>query len=214
MTPENEIAVPSGASGNSRYEEALRRAYRIFPIFGALFLIMALFVAEDLAADAEAGIGGLHMVLEALSLVIALLGVGAAAYQFYCALRRADQLQRDLQQTRADAHRWRGEAEALLKRLGSALDQQFDAWGLSEAEREIAVLILKGLSYKEIASVRGTAERTVRHQALAIFRKAGVAGRAEMAAYFLESMLGQARRDDDDERVAQLSVLPGGRAQA
>jgi DNA-binding CsgD family transcriptional regulator len=214
------IVELAGASSAARHEaryEALRRAYRVFPIFGALFLILALFVAEDLAADAEAGIGGLHMILEGISLGIAILGIGVAGRQFWCALRRADKLAGDLQRTRADADRWRSEAEGLLSKLGSALDQQFDSWGLTDAERGIAVLILKGLSYKEIASVRGTAERTVRHQALAIFRKAGLAGRAEMAAHFLESMLRQARRDDDEDRErdpAEVTPIPRERAQA
>lgn len=194
--------------------EALRRAYRIFPTFGALFLVVALLVAEDLAADAEAGIGGLHMILEAISLGVAILGVVVAARQLWCALRRADQLQGDLQRTRADVDRWRGEAEALLSRLGVCLDQQFDAWGLTDAEREIAILILRGLSYKEIGNARGTAERTVRHQALAIFRKAGLAGRAEMAAFFLESMLGPARRAAEEEPEEPVARLAARSAQA
>jgi DNA-binding CsgD family transcriptional regulator len=206
-----------GELASSRRDDAIRRAYRTFPIFGALFLILALFVAEDLAADAEAGIGGLHMALEGVSLVVALLGVGVAARQFYGALRRADELQGDLVRTRADVDRWRSEAQALLGRLGCALDQRFDSWGLSDAEREIAVLILKGLSYKEIAGARGTAERTVRHQALAIFRKAGLTGRAEMAAHFLESMLTPARRAEEettDRAGGAVSTLPVARAQA
>jgi DNA-binding CsgD family transcriptional regulator len=210
----------SGLAGSrgERRNEAIRRAYRIFPVFGALFLILALFVAEDLAADAEAGIGGLHMFLEEISLVVALAGVGVAARQFYGALRRADELAGDLQRTRADVDRWRREAEALLGRLGCALDQKFDGWGLTDAEREIAVLVLKGLSYKEIASARGTAERTVRHQALAVYRKAGLTGRAEMAAHFLESMLTPVHKADDEERerpeATRVRVLPAARLQA
>lgn len=193
----------------------LRRASRSFPLFGALFLVLAIFVSEDLAADAKAGIGGLHMILEGISLGIALVGIGVAARQYYRALRRADELQDDLERTRADVERWRAEAETLLTRLGTALDHEFDAWALTDAEREIAILILKGLSYKEIASARGTTERTVRHQALAIFRKAGLAGRAEMAAHFLEVFLQPARRAAaaEAEPVEGATPVPSGRAQ-
>jgi DNA-binding CsgD family transcriptional regulator len=41
----------------------------------------------------------------------------------------------------------------------------------------------------EVAKVRGTSERTARDQARAIYRKAGVSGRAELSAFFLEDLL-------------------------
>ena len=40
-----------------------------------------------------------------------------------------------------------------------------------------------------MAETRQTSERTVRQQALAVYRKAGLAGRAELAAFFLEDIL-------------------------
>ena len=77
----------------------------------------------------------------------------------------------------------------MLRGLGAAIDAQFDRWGLSSAEREIALLLLKGLSHKEIAVVRQTSEKTVRQQSLAVYRKAGLSGRAELSAFFLEDLL-------------------------
>ena len=59
---------------------------------------------------------------------------------------------------------------------------------LSDAEREVALLLLKGVSLKEIAEARGTAERTVRQQAAAVYAKAGVSGRSELASYFLDAL--------------------------
>ena len=49
--------------------------------------------------------------------------------------------------------------------------------------------MLKGLSHKEIARLRLTSETTVRQQAAAIYRKSGLASRAELAAFFLEDLL-------------------------
>ena len=57
------------------------------------------------------------------------------------------------------------------------------------AEREVALLILKGLRHKEIASARNTTERTVRQQALGVYKKAGLDGRTDLAAFFLEDFL-------------------------
>jgi len=51
------------------------------------------------------------------------------------------------------------------------------------------MLLLKGLGHREVAQVRGTSERTARQQALSIYRKAGLSGRAELSAFFLEDLL-------------------------
>jgi DNA-binding NarL/FixJ family response regulator len=59
----------------------------------------------------------------------------------------------------------------------------------SPAEREVGLLLLKGLSHKEIAGVLDKSERTVRQQSLGIYKKAGLAGRAELSAFFLEDLL-------------------------
>jgi DNA-binding NarL/FixJ family response regulator len=59
----------------------------------------------------------------------------------------------------------------------------------ARSEREVGLLLLKGLSLKDIAVVRGASEATVRQQAQAIYRKADLAGRAELSAFFLEDLL-------------------------
>lgn len=53
----------------------------------------------------------------------------------------------------------------------------------------MALLLLKGLSLKEIATIRAVAERTVREQARSIYSKAGLTGRAALSAFFLEDLL-------------------------
>jgi DNA-binding CsgD family transcriptional regulator len=183
----------AGAEGGGQAARGGRLAFRVagreIPIFGVLFVMLAGFVSVDLVADSLSGIGPVHMAVEVVALAAAFAGIGIAARESHAAVRRAEALLGDLKLTRADVARWRAEAEGLLRRYGMALDERFDRWGLTDAEREIAIPILKGLSYKEIASARGTTERTVRHQALAVFRKAGVSGRAEMAAFFLEELL-------------------------
>jgi DNA-binding CsgD family transcriptional regulator len=156
---------------------------------GALFVLIAVLVAADMVADMSQGVGATHVVVELFALALALGGVAGTGWQLRKAHLANVDLRRDLEGTRADLTRWRNEAQDLLRGLGAAIDHQFGEWGLSSAEREVAMLILKGLSYKDVAAVRETSERTVRHQALAIYRKAGVAGRAEMAAFFLEDLL-------------------------
>jgi putative tricarboxylic transport membrane protein len=125
------------------------------------------------------------------------LTVGAvllvAAGSYVRQRRRAAWRERELSRRLAEAEeqsRQRGvENQDLLRGLSDQIDRQFEAWGLTAAEKEIALLMLKGLRHKEIASVRGTSERTVRQQALTIYRKAGLDGRADLTAFFLEDLL-------------------------
>lgn len=88
-----------------------------------------------------------------------------------------------------DAKQWSQKAQDLLSGLSKAINEQMDAWNLSQAEKQIALLILKGLSLKEIAAMRNTSEKTVRQQATQIYNKASVTNRAELSAFFLEDLL-------------------------
>jgi DNA-binding CsgD family transcriptional regulator len=89
----------------------------------------------------------------------------------------------------AERDRWRARATRLLQGLGAEIDAQFERWSLTPAERQVALLLLKGLGHKEAASVLGRSERTVRQHAVAVYRKSGLGGRAELAAFFLEDLL-------------------------
>lgn len=93
-------------------------------------------------------------------------------------------LRHSLAERQAEQDAWRQRAARSLQDLGQAVSQQFQDWGLTPAEREVALLLLKGRSHKEIASASGRSERTVRQHAIAAYHKAGVGGRAELAAFF------------------------------
>jgi DNA-binding NarL/FixJ family response regulator len=110
-------------------------------------------------------------------------------YRTFLVYKDRQALIRDLDAARIQGRQWRDETRALLKGLGEAIDRQFLAWKLTEAEREVGLLILKGMSLKEIAAVRVTSERTIRAQAQAIYAKAGLSGRAALSAFFLEDLL-------------------------
>jgi putative tricarboxylic transport membrane protein len=124
------------------------------------------------------------MVVGVLAAVAALLG-----WQRSRSRRREEALLRDLETAREHAKRSDEETRELLRGLGVQIDKEFETWRLTSAEREVAHLMLKGLRHKEIANVRGTSERTVRQQALTIYKKAGLEGRGDLAAYFLEDLL-------------------------
>jgi DNA-binding CsgD family transcriptional regulator len=100
-------------------------------------------------------------------------------------------LRRDLQVLRAEGQRWREEMADHLHELGNGIRRQFEAWSLTPAEQEIGLLLLKGLSHKEIANLRNTSEATIRQQAASFYQKSNLSGRAALSAFFLEDLLDQ-----------------------
>lgn len=96
---------------------------------------------------------------------------------------------RSLDIARAEGTEWRKKAETHLQGLRSEMDAQFERWGMSAAEKDVGMLILKGLSHKEIARLRGTTEATVRQQAQSIYQKSGLPGKTAFSAYFLEDLV-------------------------
>lgn len=155
----------------------------------ALFAIIAILIAFDIAADYRAGTDSRHILTEGVVMGLALVGLMVLLQQFRFVQRRAEQLSVDLAAAQREARRYREEAHDALRGLGEAIDRQFTRWNLSPAEREVSLLLLKGLSHKEIADVRSTTETTIRQQALAVYRKSGLRSRAELSAFFLEDLL-------------------------
>jgi DNA-binding CsgD family transcriptional regulator len=156
----------------------------------AVLLGVALFLGLELLEEPDASIS--HLLFELFEITpIVLTSVGLALLFQVTRRQRDEQLRviRDLELARVQGQRWRAEARSILNGLGEAIDAQFARWNLTEAEREVALLLLKGLSLREIATVRAVSERTVREQARAIYTKAGLSGRAALSAFFLEDLL-------------------------
>jgi len=155
----------------------------------AMFALIAVLMAIDTVVDYRQNGSIAAQTFEIVVFAMALAAIGIEAWQLSSARSKSERLGRELIQTRADAQRWSREAQDVLQGLGVAIDRQFDKWGLSPAERDVALLQLKGFRHKEIADLRKTSERTVRQQALSIYRKAGLSGRTDLAAFFLEDLL-------------------------
>ena len=170
-------------------EAIINRSGRIWAalaVVGGVALYLGLEIRE------EPNMSALDMALELIEIVpIVLMAVGVVVLFRISSRQRDDQLSliRDLEVARLQGQRWRAEARSFLNGLGEAIEAQFSRWNLTEAEREVALLLLKGLSLKEIAAIRVTSERTIRAQARSLYSKAGITGRAALSAFFLEDLL-------------------------
>jgi DNA-binding CsgD family transcriptional regulator len=84
-------------------------------------------------------------------------------------------------------------AETALRAASGAfmdvLEERFIAWGLTPAERDVALFAIKGMSTAEIAGLRDTSEGTVKAQTNAIYRKAGVSGRPQLLSLFIDDLM-------------------------
>ena len=158
-------------------------------VIAGVLLLIALLVVMDVVGDLRQGASAWHVALEILAAGLALLGAVHLLRSTLRLRRRLVRQAEDLSRVRAQAEAWRQQARRHVEGLSRSIDAQLDGWRLSPAEKEVAFLLLKGLGLREIADLRGTHEKTVRAQSASIYAKAGLAGRSELAAFFLEDLL-------------------------
>lgn len=180
-------------SGNALTVRILQRFLKLILMRESIVLLFSTGVviasATDLLSDLRHGAPLSHLAQEgALMGLAALLAVhlvleirrrGRQIRRLTDEMRRATQLARKRDVAVNDAR----------QRLADAVNRQFAEWAMSPSEQEVGWLLLKGLSIREIASLRQTQEKTVRQQASAIYRKAELPGRHAFAAWFLEDLL-------------------------
>ncbi len=87
-----------------------------------------------------------------------------------------------------EGEKWRATSRHHADGFSAAIRAQFGDWNLTPGESDVAMLLLKGLSHKEVAMARNSMSATVRQQAASIYQKSGLSSRAELAAFFLEDL--------------------------
>jgi DNA-binding CsgD family transcriptional regulator len=117
----------------------------------------------------------------------------------------------ELTRSHADAAAWKKRANVFIMGLGEEIQAQFDQWDLTPAEKEVALLLIKGLSHQEIADLTHRSERTIRQHAGSVYQKSDLTGRAELSAFFLEDLLsvfptGNAYETPDPSRTPAASM--------
>ncbi|MFN7903971.1 MAG: helix-turn-helix transcriptional regulator [Pseudobdellovibrionaceae bacterium] len=167
-------------------------------IIASILSMIVIMVGFDLVSDSKDGFVGWHVFAEGTIAAVSLFGV------FYILRNIAlvkNQLEKNLDKFRdyqKEAEVWKSKSRKYIDGLANAIDQQLSKWNLSVAEKEVAFLLLKGMSLKEIAEIRNTAEKTARTQSMAIYSKAGLSGRSELAAFFMEDLLAPQQLDKNN----------------
>jgi DNA-binding NarL/FixJ family response regulator len=151
--------------------------------------LVAIFFMADIFFDIQEGIPVSHIWHEVVMFGIAF---GALIWQIRVIMKKNDHIQSlntELLDTKQSYQEWKAKTHASAQEIRQLIDKQFLLWHLSHSEKDVALLLIKGLSMKEIAEIRNTQEKTVRQQATTIYKKSELSGRQELAAFFLEDIL-------------------------
>lgn len=163
-------------------------AERVGVIVAVCFLLY--FAIEDIIDDIGSGDGlaqiGMDMMVVA---AIAVMLTYVFVLEPLKTKRNNEVLSKNNSDQNADLVKMSQIAEKHLHGLGIYIKAQFEKWELTQAEQDVALLLLKGMSMKEIAQIRGVSERTARQQATQVYDKAALPGRAGLSGFFLEDLL-------------------------
>ncbi|MDC9714865.1 MAG: LuxR C-terminal-related transcriptional regulator [Gammaproteobacteria bacterium] len=149
----------------------MQKSYYKLPIY---FMIVIFFI-HDLWLDyLEQEFNG-HFYLE-LVLFIAI---------FSLFIQQINQLKKNRQKLLAATNTIKN----LQGEMAEYINQEFKKWQLTNAEKEVAWLIVKGFSFKEIAHIRKVSEKTISQQSATIYKKSGHCNRHELMSAFLEEFI-------------------------
>lgn len=155
--------------------------------------ILIFFAAHNIVHHIQHNEGVSHIIME---IVIFCIGLILNLFFARKTLRLLNQLYShndamsgELKNFKAENSTLKEEREQFKAGLSAAITKQLESWGLSPSEVDIAFLLLKGLSTKEIAAMRNTSENTVRIQCSTIYKKSNLHSRSELSAYFLEDLI-------------------------
>lgn len=172
-------------------------------LIALILAAIVVLVTTDLVTDFSEGVRWWHLLVEGLIALAALAGI-FFLFRGSMELKHSLEAEREISnELRAEAEKWRSQSRKFLAGLSRAIDSQLTSWKLTDSEKEVAFLLLKGLSLKEIAEIRKTTEKTARAQSMAIYSKSGLSGRSELSAFFLEDLLMPQGREDADLSSSQ-----------
>lgn len=146
--------------------------------------LCALFFIGDVIVDLQGGDGliELHLAIEASVALALVAGVVFLMLELRLVMQRVAAMETGLRAARGE--------------MAELVDSFFDQWSLTPSERDVALMILKGIENEAIADMRGTAPGTVRAQSAKIYAKAGVDGRSQLLSVFLEELFANGMAGD------------------
>lgn len=160
---------------------------RWFIIF--TLLIISLLTSFDIITDLEEGVTSWHVLVEGLVIIAAAMGIIFLLTGTFKLKHKLDDQIKFSRDLKIENIRFKEQSKKYIDGLSQTIDEQLTLWNLTKSEKEVGFLLLKGFSFKEIAVVRNTTEKTARTQSASVYSKAGIANRSQLSGYFLEDLL-------------------------
>ncbi len=157
-------------------------------LISIFFVCIISLVTGDIVDDLNHGSSLSHAINEIIIVLLNILCFSYLWLRYFSTKKENQEIKFSLVKVQSDLEDYKKETQHLLKGLSEKIDLQMTKWSLSKSEKEVALLLLKGLSTKEIATVRQTSENTIKQQCNSIYQKSNLSGRMELSAFFLEDL--------------------------
>lgn len=174
-----------------RFIKGLSWRQRFFMLF--VLMVLGESVSEIVGEIAE-GQALIEMVDDIAMFVVSLVVVCLFAIEYWRQQQSLSELQARFASSAGKLAQVDADTPRIANQYREVMQKQFDVWKLTASEQDVVLGLLKGLSFREVAEIRDTREKTVRQQAANVYRKAGVAGRHELAGWFFEDLLQSPQR--------------------
>lgn len=158
-------------------------------IIALILLVIMVLNFFDVLTDISLGVPTWHILSESSIVLISAIGAFFLFKEMRAKTSNIISLKNELNNTDDKLKNISEEMKNARHKYSEVIHTQFERWALTTSEKEVAIFLLKGLSFKEISAVRNTKEKTVRQQASTIYSKANVEGRHEFAAWFFEDFI-------------------------
>ena len=169
-----------------------RESGSLIPHRVVLYLLIGIFtvlIGMDILRHVLTGSVGFNVVIDSFIGIVVLLFFAISKSKFTKHILAEKEFETKMSSLREEIDEWKKRSSTFLLEFESLIQSQFVIWGLTSAEKDVALLLVKGLSFSEIATIRGTTNNTVRNQAHTIYSKSNLKSRTELAAYFMEELL-------------------------
>ena len=156
----------------------MSRSAMLWSLFALQAVCCAYFlldIVSDLIWPASANFISDSDVLEALVTIALFFGLAFSGNELRQLQTRQDQLEDQI--------------KVASGAFSEVMEARFRDWSLTSAEREIAILAIKGFSIAEMADLRETKQGTVKAQCASVYKKADVAGRLQLMSVFLDDLM-------------------------
>lgn len=161
--------------------------------FSAYFLCIVLLAAFDIWFDFQHGIPFRYLIFEGLVFFLALIGFNFFLQRFLQSSKnqrsKLTHLQDEIDRKDQQLGSLNKKIKSFKEAFAEDIERTFREWEFTKAESQVAGLLLKGLSIKEIATIRQANENTVRSQCTSIYRKSKLANRSQLSSYFFDDLI-------------------------